>query len=440
MKRTSEQLFAVAQRFIPGGVNSPVRAFLAVGGVPRFIARGAGPVLTDVEGREYIDYIGSWGPLILGHAHPEVLAAVQEAAAAGTSYGAPTERELALAELIVGALPGMEMVRMMSSGTEATMTAVRLARAYTGRSLLIKFDGCYHGHADSLLVAAGSGLATLGIPASPGVPPELAALTLSLPYNDTEAVHRALASNANRIAAIIVEPAAANMGVIPPRPGFLQALREISRKAGIVLIFDEVISGFRLAWGGMQTITGVVPDLTCLGKIIGGGLPVGACGGRAAIMSQLAPVGPVYQAGTLSGNPLAMAAGLATLQVLQREPSIYTRLEGCTATLCGGLQSLFTAAGTAVRINRLGSMFTVFFTDRDVYDWESAGQSSRERFGRFFRAMLAGGIMLPPSPFESCFVSAAHTDAEIAATLAAARAAVTVSADAWGKPAPAFLT
>ena len=408
-------LFIKAQKLIPGGVNSPVRAFRSVGGIPRFIREAAGAKVIDAEGREYIDYVASWGPMILGHSHPKVVAAIREAAGRGTSYGAPTEREIEMADKIVAAFPSIEMVRMVSSGTEATMTAIRLARGYTGREMIIKFTGCYHGHADSLLVKAGSGVATLGIPGSPGIPRRLAELTLSLPYNDIEAVRDAVRRFGGELACIIVEPVAGNMGVVPPRPGFLEALREITREQGILLIFDEVITGFRVAYGGWQNLASITPDLTCLGKIIGGGLPVGALGGRREIMEHLAPTGPVYQAGTLSGNPLAMAAGIATLEILKGKS--YTDLEKMTESLCSGYKDLFARKGIPVRINRVGSMFTLFFTEEEVTDFASASLSDTERFGRFFQGMLKEGIYLAPAQFEAGFVSFAHTDEDISRTL-----------------------
>ena len=410
-----ENLFAEAQKIIPGGVNSPVRAFRSVGGTPRFIREAAGARVIDAEGREYIDYVASWGPMILGHSHPEVVAAIREAAGRGTSYGAPTEGEIGMARRIVAAFPAIEMVRMVSSGTEATMTAIRLARGVTGREKIIKFTGCYHGHADSLLVKAGSGVATLGIPGSPGVPRQLAELTISLPYNDAAAVRDAVQRFGGDLACIIVEPVAGNMGVVPPRPGFLETLREIASENGILLIFDEVITGFRVAYGGWQNLSGITPDLTCLGKIIGGGLPVGALGGRREIMEHLAPTGPVYQAGTLSGNPLAMAAGIATLDLLKGKS--YDALEKTTVDLCNGYRELFSGKGIPVRINRVGSMFTLFFTADEVIDFASASRSDTERFGRFFRGMLAAGIYLAPAQFEAGFVSFAHTADDIARTL-----------------------
>ncbi|MBA4423091.1 MAG: glutamate-1-semialdehyde-2,1-aminomutase [Syntrophus sp. (in: bacteria)] len=408
-------LFSEAQKLIPGGVNSPVRAFRSVGGTPRFIREAAGSKVIDAEGREYIDYVASWGPMILGHSHPGVVQAIREAAGRGTSYGAPTEIEIEMAKRIVAAFPAIEMVRMMSSGTEATMTAIRLARGYTGREMIIKFTGCYHGHADSLLVKAGSGVATLGIPGSPGIPRRLAELTISLPYNDSASVRDAVRSFGGDLACVIVEPVAGNMGVVPPRPGFLETLREITREKGILLIFDEVITGFRIAYGGWQNLASITPDLTCLGKIIGGGLPVGALGGRREIMEHLAPTGPVYQAGTLSGNPLAMAAGIATLDLLRGKS--YSALDKMTETLCSGYRNLFARKGIPVTINRVGSMFTLFFTGEEVTDFASASRSDTERFGRFFQGMLAEGISLAPAQFEAGFTSFAHTDEDISRTL-----------------------
>ncbi len=419
-----ENLFAEAQNIIPGGVNSPVRAFRSVGGSPRFIREAAGATVIDAEGRTYIDYVASWGPMILGHSHPEVVAAIREAAGKGTSYGAPTEGEIAMARRIVAAFPAVEMVRMVSSGTEATMTAIRLARGITGREKIIKFTGCYHGHADSLLVKAGSGVATLGIPGSPGVPRRLAELTLSLPYNDADAVRDAVGRFGDDLACIIVEPVAGNMGVVPPQQGFLETLREVTRASGSLLIFDEVITGFRVAYGGWQTLTGIAPDLTCLGKIIGGGLPVGALGGRREVMEHLAPTGPVYQAGTLSGNPLAMAAGIATLDVLKRQS--YGQIDRLVQELCTGYGELFTRRGIPHRINRVGSMFTLFFTAGEVTDFVSASRSDTELFARFFQGMLSEGIYLAPAQFEAGFVSFAHTARDIDRTLAACAKALAV--------------
>ncbi|MEK6534173.1 MAG: glutamate-1-semialdehyde 2,1-aminomutase [Thermodesulfobacteriota bacterium] len=411
-----QSLFSRAQNVIPGGVNSPVRAFRAVGGTPLFIREAAGSKIIDTDGNRYIDYVCSWGPMILGHSHPEVVAAIREAAGRGSSFGAPTELEIGMAERLAAAFPSIEMVRMVSSGTEATMTAIRLARGFTGREKIIKFTGCYHGHADSLLVKAGSGVATLGIPGSPGVPRSLAELTITLPYNDAEAVRSAATRYGEEIACIIVEPVAGNMGVVRPRPGFLETLREVTRANGSLLIFDEVITGFRLAYGGWQTMTGILPDLTCMGKIIGGGLPVGALGGRREIMEHLAPIGPVYQAGTLSGNPLAMTAGIATLDILKEKS--YPELERMTEQLCAGFEDLFRGKGIPVRINRVGSLFTLFFTADEVVDFETAARSDTALFARFFQGMLAAGINLAPAQFEAGFVSFAHTDDDIARTLA----------------------
>jgi len=419
MNEMSQALFSRAAKAIPGGVNSPVRAFRAVGGEPLFINAGRGARITDVDGREYIDYVMSWGPLILGHAHPAVVGAIRDQAEKGTSYGAPTPLEVELAGLILEAFPDMEMIRMMSSGTEAVMTAVRLARADTGRNRIVKFAGCYHGHADSLLANAGSGIATLGIPGSPGVPAALAELTITLPYNDPGALTGVFTKYGPEIAAVIVEPVAGNMGVVPPAPGFLPKLREVTAAAGSLLIFDEVITGFRLAWGGYQGIAGIAPDLTCLGKIIGGGLPVGAVGGKRAIMEKLAPLGPVYQAGTLSGNPLAMAAGLTTLTLLQDSTGIYEVLDRYAFSLCEEMRQLFVRKGMPVTINRYGSMFTVFFTAGPVYDWTTAGRADTEMFARFFRGMLSRGINLPPSQFEAWFVCPFHGLEEAERTLAA---------------------
>lgn len=410
-----QSLFSRAQNVIPGGVNSPVRAFRAVGGTPLFIREAAGSKIIDTDGNRYIDYVCSWGPMILGHSHPEVVAAIREAAGRGSSFGAPTELEIGMAERLAAAFPSIDMVRMVSSGTEATMTAIRLARGFTGREKIIKFTGCYHGHADSLLVKAGSGVATFGIPGSPGVPRSLAELTITLPYNDAEAVRSAATRYGEEIACIIVEPVAGNMGVVRPRPGFLEALREVTRANGSLLIFDEVITGFRLAYGGWQTLAGILPDLTCMGKIIGGGLPVGALGGRREIMEHLAPIGPVYQAGTLSGNPLAMTAGIATLDILKEKS--YPELERITEQLCAGFADLFREKGIPARINRVGSLFTLFFTADEVVDFETASRSDTALFARFFRGMLAAGINLAPAQFEAGFVSFAHTDDDIARTL-----------------------
>ncbi|MDI3339497.1 MAG: glutamate-1-semialdehyde 2,1-aminomutase [Sphaerobacter sp.] len=419
----SERDFAEAQRYLPGGVNSPVRAFRAVGGTPPFIARGEGARLIDVDGTVYLDYVCSWGPLIAGHAHPEVTARLHAAVDRGTSYGAPTEAETALARLVVELVPSIELVRFVNSGTEATMSALRLARGVTGRDKIVKFVGCYHGHADALLATAGSGVLTLGIPSSPGVTAGTAADTISLPYNDLDAVRALFATIGEQIAAVIVEPVAGNMGVIPPAEGFLAGLREITRAYGALLIFDEVITGFRLALGGAQERYGVLPDLTCLGKIIGGGLPVGAYGGRRELMEQLAPLGPIYQAGTLSGNPLAMAAGLATLEIL-RQPGTYARLEALGARLAEGLTQAAAAAGVPLTVNRVGSMLTGFFAEGPVTDYESATRADTARYARFHRAMLRRGVYLAPSQFEAAFVSLAHTDEDLERTAAAAAEAM----------------
>jgi glutamate-1-semialdehyde 2,1-aminomutase len=418
----SEALFAEAQKHLPGGVDSPVRAFRAVGGTPRFIARGKGAYVFDVDDNRYVDYLASWGPLIAGHAHPGVVAAIQEAAARGTSYGAPTQAEVDLAQLVKDAFPSIDLVRFVSSGTEATMSALRLARAFTRRDAIVKFDGGYHGHADGLLVQAGSGPLTFGQPDSPGVPSAAARQTLSVPYNDLVALRDAFAAHPGMIAAVIVEPVAANMGEIPPEPGFLEHLRDMSHEQGALLIFDEVITGFRVALGGAQECFRVRPDLTCLGKIVGGGLPVGAYGGRAEIMQQVSPLGPVYQAGTLSGNPLAMAAGLATLRLLT-EPGVYYHLERLSAQLADGLGAAARATGVEYVSNRVGSMFTGFFSDRPVTDYASAKLADTRRYARFFHALLERGVYFAPSQFEAGFVSLAHTEADIDATLNAATAA-----------------
>jgi glutamate-1-semialdehyde 2,1-aminomutase len=418
----SAALFAEAQQLLPGGVDSPVRAFRAVGGTPRFIARGKGAAVWDVDDNRYVDYLASWGPLIAGHAHPGVVAAIQEAASRGTSYGMPTESEVDLARLVIAAFPSIELVRFVSSGTEATMSALRLARAFTGREKIIKFDGGYHGHADGLLVQAGSGPLTFGAPDSPGVPSAAAAQTLSLTYNDVGAVRAALEAHPEQVAAVIVEPVAGNMGVVPPAQGFLEHLRELTREHGTLLIFDEVITGFRIARGGAQERYRVRPDLTCLGKILGGGLPVGGFGGSRAIMEMISPLGPVYQAGTLSGNPLAMAAGVATLSLLN-EPGVYERLETLSARLVDGLAEAARAAGVAYIGNRVGSMFTGFFAPGPVVDFASAKRSDTACYARFFHALLDRGVYLAPSQFEAGFVSLAHTEEAIDATLEAARAA-----------------
>ena len=423
MGERSRQLFQEATRYFPGGVNSPVRAFRAVGGEPFFVARASGSRITDVDGRTYIDYVGSWGPMILGHAHPRVVAAIQQAAETGTSFGAPTERETRLARLVQAAFPSMERMRFVSSGTEACMSALRVARGFTGRTVIVKFDGGYHGHADSLLVKAGSGGLTFGVPDSLGVPAELAQHTLALPYNDLEAVRAVFAARGPEIAGIIVEPVAGNMGVVVPRAGFLEGLREITRRHGALLIFDEVITGFRVARGGAQELFGVVPDLTCLGKIVGGGLPVGAYGGRAEIMDQVAPLGSIYQAGTLSGNPLAMAAGAETLTLLQA-PGVYAELEAKGERLARGLGDAAAACGVVARVNRVGSMLTAFFADGPMEDYASVKRADAARYGVFFRAMLERGVSLAPSQFEAAFVSLAHTSEDLDTTIAAAREAI----------------
>lgn len=423
MRVISEKLFQKAKKCIPGGVNSPVRAGQAVGIDPPFISKANGCVIWDVDGNEYIDYVCSWGPMILGHAHPEIVNALEERVKLGTSYGAPTELEVEMADIIVEMVPSIEMVRMVNSGTEATMSAIRLARGYTGREKIIKFDGCYHGHADSLLVSAGSGLATLGIPGSPGVPQDLARHTISLPFNSLESVSQAFNKFGPEIAAVIVEPVPGNMGVINPDQAFLKGLRELTNEYGALLIFDEVISGFRVAPGGAQELYDIMPDLTCLGKIIGGGLPVGAYGGKKEIMTRMAPQGDVYQAGTLSGNPLAMAAGLATLKIL-KEKSPYDELDKLGDMLFSGLKRVAEAAGVNVVINRVGSMGSLFFTDEPVTDFETAKASDENLFKRYFRSMLEQGIYLAPSPYEAAFLSTAHSEETVRKTIECASIAL----------------
>jgi glutamate-1-semialdehyde 2,1-aminomutase len=416
----SKELHARASRVIPGGVNSPVRAFKSVACDPPYIVRGRGSRMWDADDNEFIDYVGSWGPLILGHAHPAVVEAVEKANRDGASFGACTPREAELAEEVIAAFPSMSKVRLVSSGTEATMSAIRLARAFTGRKYIVKFEGCYHGHADSLLVKAGSGVATLGIPGSAGVLEEQARFTLALPFNHQQAVEEAFQKFRDQIACVIVEPVVGNMGCVPPREGYLQFLRAITAASGAILIFDEVMTGFRLSLGGAQQLYGITPDITTLGKIIGGGLPVGAYGGRAEIMEMVAPLGPVYQAGTLSGNPLAMAAGLATIRELKKNPGIYGQLEQRTSALVQGVLTAARAKGVALAANRVGSMFTWFFQAGPVFDWDTAAKSDTQAFARFYRGMLEKGIYLPPSQFEAMFMGVAHTEEDIRKTIAAA--------------------
>lgn len=421
----SHQLQERAEKMIPGGVDSPVRAFAAVGGDPPFIVRGQGSRIWDADGNQFIDYVGSWGPLILGHAEPSVVEAVTAAAKNGMSFGASTPAEADLAELVISAFPHIEKVRFVSSGTEATMSAIRLARAFTKRKFIVKFEGCYHGHADALLVKAGSGVATLGIPGSAGVPEEFTQFTLALPFQNTDAVEQAFSKFKNQIACVIVEPIVGNMGCVPPKREYLQFLREITKRDGTLFIFDEVMTGFRVAFGGAQELYGITPDLTTLGKIIGGGLPVGAYGGPSGIMNMVAPLGPMYQAGTLSGNPLAMAAGVATLKRLREGKSeIYPRLDRLTGKIAQGVLQIAKDAGVQLCCNRVGSMFTWFFTAGPVTDWGSASKSDTKAFGRFFRAMLDAGIYLPPSQYEAAFVSAAHTEDDVEKTLAAGKQAL----------------
>ncbi len=431
MARKTEQsrkLQKRAELLIPGGVNSPVRAFGSVGGEPLYIVRGQGSHIWDADGNEYVDYIGSWGPLILGHAAPSVVEAVIAAARKGTSFGASTPAEADLAELVISAFPHMQKVRFVSSGTEATMSAIRLARGYTKRKYIVKFEGCYHGHSDALLVKAGSGVATLGIPGSAGVPEEFTQFTLALPYNDIEALEQAFEKFKQQIACVIVEPVVGNMGCVPPARGYLEALRVITARDKALLIFDEVMTGFRLAYGGAQELYAIQPDLTTMGKIIGGGLPVGAYGGPSEIMDLVAPLGPVYQAGTLSGNPLAMAAGFATLSYLREHKDVYSKLDNLAGEVVAGVAAAAKDAGVAMCHNRVGSMFTWFFTQGPVTDWTSAAKCDTEAFGRFFRAMLENGIYLPPSQFEAAFLGAAHTERDVQQTIAAAKQAFAMAA------------
>ncbi len=415
----SSILFQQAKAAIPGGVNSPVRAFKSVGADPLFIKKASGSHIYDEDGNDFIDYVGSWGPMIVGHCHPEIIKAVQDTMASGASFGAPTERETILANMVIDAVPSIEMVRMVSSGTEATMSAIRLARGYTGRDKIIKFSGCYHGHSDALLVKAGSGAATFGVPDSPGVPADFAKHTLTAEFNSLDSVKGLIAENKDAIACIIVEPVAGNMGTVPPREGFLEGLREICTNEGILLIFDEVMSGFRVAYGGVQELYGVTPDMTTLGKIIGGGLPVGAFGGKREIMEKLSPSGGVYQAGTLSGNPLAMSAGIATLNIL-KQPGFYKVLEDKSRAVAEGIAKAAKDAGYPIYSTRVGSMFCAFFSKSEVYDWPTAGQCDTKAFAKYFLAMLDEGVYLAPSQFETAFVSATHTDADIEKTIAAA--------------------
>ncbi len=419
MKRSqSEKLFARAQALMPGGVNSPVRAFTAVGGNPLFIQKAEGPRVMDVDGNVFIDYVSSWGPLIFGHAHPKIVDAVNRQAVWGTSYGAPTELEITLAEKVIRAVPSIEVVRMVNSGTEAVLSAIRLARGATGRDKIVKFEGCYHGHGDSLLVKAGSGLLSLGIPECPGIVSDLAEKTLTLPYNDPEQVRELFAGQGDQIACLIVEPIAGNMGVVQPKDGFLKTLREVTRESGALLIFDEVITGFRVSLGGAQELYGIEPDITCLGKIIGGGLPVGAYGGSKKIMQLVAPTGDIYQAGTLSGNPLAMAAGNEMLNLLS-DKKVYDDLESKSEKLCNGLKENTEKLGIPARFTRVGSMFSMFFTDREIVDSQSVKTCDTAFFQRYFNALLEEGVYIAPSQFEAGFMSAAHTDGDIDKTVAA---------------------
>lgn len=414
----SHELFNRAKQVIPGGVNSPVRAFKSVGTDPIFIKKAAGSHIYDEDGNSYVDYVGSWGPMILGHSHPQVVEAVKRCMENGSSFGAPTELEITLAQMVIDAVPSIEMVRMVSSGTEATMSAIRVARGYTGRDKILKFSGCYHGHADALLVKAGSGAATFGVPDSPGVPADFAKHTLTAEYNDLNSVKKLVAEHRDQVACIILEPVAGNMGTVPPRPGFLEGLRELCSNEGIILIFDEVMTGFRVAYGGAQALYGVTPDMTTLGKIIGGGLPVGAFGGKREIMEKLSPSGGIYQAGTLSGNPLAMTAGIETLSLL-KQPDFYQQLEEKTRALTEGISQAAKSAGYPLYCTRVGSMFCAFFTSREVYDWPTAAACDTQAFATYFKAMLTEGIYLAPSQFETAFMSISHSEADIEATIAA---------------------
>ncbi len=424
----SKEMFAEAQKFIPGGVNSPVRAFKSVKMEPPFIARGEGPYIFDEDGNRYIDYVASWGPLILGHCHPEVIDALKHCLEIGTSFGAPTELETKMAQLVIDTVPSIEMVRMVNSGTEATMSALRLARGYTGRDKIVKLEGCYHGHADFLLIKAGSGALTHGVPTSPGVPNNTANNTITAPFNDLETLEKIFETEGENIAAIILEPVPGNMGCIPPEDGYLQGVRELTQKYGILLIFDEVMTGYRVALGGAQERYNITPDLTCLGKIIGGGLPVGAYGGKKEIMEKVSPMGPVYQAGTLSGNPLAMTAGYTTLKILQRE-GIYEKLEEKTAKLAEGMKEAAKTAGIKVYSTRVGAMFSTFFTEQKVKDFSSASTSNLDKFAAFFKTLLEEGVYIAPSQFEAGFMSLVHEDKEIEKTIEAAYKAFKVAKD-----------
>ncbi|MBC8287717.1 MAG: glutamate-1-semialdehyde 2,1-aminomutase [Nitrospinae bacterium] len=425
-RKNSSRLFSMAKKVMPGGVNSPVRAFNAVGGDPLFIKRARGSRMTDADDNEFIDYVASWGPLIFGHAHPDIVSAIVRQAELGTSYGASTELEIQLAEKVVQAVPSIEVVRMVNSGTEAVMSALRLARGITGRDKIVKFEGCYHGHGDSLLVKAGSGLVSLGIPDCPGIVSSLAEKTLNLPYNNIDQVRELFEKEGEEIAALIVEPIGGNMGVVPPKPGFLEALREVTQKAGALLIFDEVITGFRVSLGGAQKLYGVTPDITCMGKIIGGGLPVGAYGGSRQVMDHISPMGSVYQAGTLSGNPLAMAAGNVMLDLLSKE-GVYESLEQKSAKLCQGLQQNVEALGIEAQFTRVGSMFSMFFTSQEIVDFETVKSCDTDFFKRYFNELLEEGVYIAPSQFEAGFMSAVHTDEEINLTIEASRKALTAA-------------